>query len=189
MRELTIYFDFACPFCYNEWSFMKEIRKMADIKEDYYSWEIHPDTPKEGMVNTYLTPEKEEAVNRLGEPVGIKAGRSKRTFNTKKALQILEEAKKQGLQFEYMDAVFRAYFEEVRNIAEDAVILDIANTVGVVGAADVLAEGRYLDTILEHDAHCMDIELEFVPTIYENGQKVMDGILTFDQVKEEFVGK
>lgn len=187
VRKIKIYFDFACPYCYNEWSFMKTVRPTANLEEDYYSWEIHPDAPLEGSLISF--PGWEEAtvkLNELGAPVGIQPGNMRKVFNTRKALQILEEAKKQGLQLEYMDAVFNAYFEEQRNVAEDSIILEIAEKVGVKNAAAVLAEGRYLNIIAEHDKHCMDINLEFVPSIFEDGKMILSGVLSLEDIQKEF---
>lgn len=186
-RKLKIYFDFACPYCYNEWSFMKTVRPTANIEEDYYSWEIHPDAPAEGAPISF--PGWEQAVvklNELGSSVGVQPGNMRKVFNTRKALQIFEEAKKQGLQLEYMDAVFNTYFVEQKNVSDDAVILAVAEKVGVKNAAEVLAEGRYLDVVAEHDAHCMEINLEFVPTIVENDKIILAGVLSLEDIQKEF---
>lgn len=187
MRNIRIYFDFSCPYCYNEWNFMKKIREQVELEEDYYSWEIHPDAPLEGKKLDFPDMKKRfKELNELGAPVGAAPGNMEKVYNTKKALQLLEEAKKQGLELPYIETVFHAYFVDQVNIADDKVILPLAEKVGVKGAAEVLAEGRYLDTILEHDKHCMDIGLEYVPTVYEGEKKILEGVLTFDMVKKEF---
>lgn len=187
-RHIRIYFDFGCPFCYNEWMFMKKIRPQIDVEEEYYSWEIHPQASLEGEIANFPNRDKmAKKLNELGAAVGVQPGNMDRVFNTRKALQILEEAMKQGLTLEYIDAVYHAYWEEAKNVGQDEVILAIADAVGVKGAREVLAKGRYLDVIAAHDKHCMDMNLEYVPTIEEDGKIVLTGVLSLEDMEKEFL--
>ncbi len=186
-RHILVYFDFSCPFCYNEWTFMKQVRPMANLVENYVGWEIHPNVPAEGAVINFPGREKMvEQLNELGAPVGIKAGDMPFVYNSRKALQILEEAKKQGVMHEYIDAVFYTYFEEQRNIYKDEVILDIAEKAGVENAKAVLDENMYVDVVEQHNRDAEAIPLEYVPTIIEDGKIILSGVLTLEDILQEF---
>lgn len=188
MRHIRVYFDFSCPYCYNEFFFLKEAKKKTSINVEYYSWEIHPEAAVEGAVINYPGfAEGRKRLNELGEPLGLTPGNMDKVYNTKKALQLLEEAIAQGVEEAYVEAVFKAYFEEQVNVSDDEVLFRIAKEVGLQDASKVLEEGRYLDRILEHDAHCMKMNLEYVPTIEENGKIILSGVLTLDDVLNEFV--
>lgn len=190
MRNIRVYFDFSCPYCYNEFFFLKEAKKVQPIHVEYYSWEIHPEAPLEGAVIDYPGfAEGRKKLNELGAPLGLTPGNMDKVYNTKKALQLLEEAISQGVQEAYIEAVFKAYFEEQVNVSDESVLFRIAEQVGLKGAKEVLSEGKYLDRILEHDTHCMDIKLEYVPTIEEDGKIILAGVLTLDDIMNEFAKK
>lgn len=190
MRHIRVYFDFSCPYCYNEYFFLKEVRKQAEVAVEYYGCEIHPDTPVEGKLIDFPGFEKSmAALNRLGEPLQLRAGDMKHSFNTNKALQLLEEAIAQGKAEAYVEKVFRTYFEEQKNVGQDEVILGIAKEVGIEGAEAVLAENRYKERIEEHNQHTIDLKLEYVPTITDlDDNIIMAGVLTLEDLQKEFLG-
>lgn len=192
IRNLRVYFDFACPFCYNEFKFMEYVKQNEKVEWniDYYSWELNPQTPAEGIKldrgehSSHL-----DLVNKLGASVGVQAGSIEYMYNTRKALQLLEEAKKLGAEIthDYIAAVFDAYFEKNINIADDEIIIPIAEKTGINNAKEIIATGKYIDVIENHLKYCDEIGLEVMPTIEENGKIILSGVLSLDDIKQEFV--
>ena len=126
MKKIRIYFDFGCPYCYLAWEYMKELRKTNHWEEEWYSWEIHPDAAVKGVTYADLqivfTEERRNILNTLGADVKVRPGDNNYVFNTHMALQFLESAKEQKKEFLWIDRVYKAYFEEGRNVADREVL-------------------------------------------------------------------
>ncbi|CAN0028634.1 unnamed protein product, partial [Discosporangium mesarthrocarpum] len=69
------------------------------------------------------------ALAQAGERCGIDFNNDRVVHNTVKSHRLLMRAKDQGKQDEMIEAIFHAYFEEGRNIADPSVLVDIANKV------------------------------------------------------------
>jgi predicted DsbA family dithiol-disulfide isomerase len=93
----------------------------------------------------------EEGVNRLAATVGLRLKLHERLINSRPALQAAEFARAQG-RFEAMHReLFRAYWEEGRDVSGLAVLREVAARarVDVAGMEQAVAEdryGHYLDT-------------------------------------------
>lgn len=160
-----------------------------ELEIDYYGWMLNPDIPEEGLkINRDKFAKTAKTLNKLGAPVGVKPGEIEYIFNTSKALQLLEEAKLQGekVAHDFIEAVFYAYFEAKINIAKDSVILPIAEKVGIKNAYEVLEDQRHLAKLVEHDKHCRDIQLAYIPAIEENEKIILMGVLSLADIEKEF---
>lgn len=190
-RNLRIYMDFACPFCYNEFTFMEKVapKAKADWNIEYYGWELNPAVPEEGvLINQEEFASNAKKLNELGAVVGVQPGNIKYIFNTSKALQLLEEAQLQGAEIahHFVGLVLHAYYEEQSNIGKDEVILALAEKAGIKNAAEVLKDQRHLPKLAEHNEHCMNIQLQFIPAIEEEGKILLMGALSLEDIEKEF---
>jgi predicted DsbA family dithiol-disulfide isomerase len=68
-----------------------------------------------------------------GEGIAFAFERMERTPNTVAAHQLIDLAQKQGKGTPVVDALFKAYFEEARDIGDAAVLAAIAAQAGVAG--------------------------------------------------------
>ena len=122
---------------------------------DWVPFELHPEIPAEGRLRDEVLPpayraRAEEGVNRLAAQVGLQLRLHDRLINSRPALQAAEYAREQG-RFEQMHhELFRAYWDEGRDISDLAVLREVALRAGVDAApmeAAVTANrfGDYLD--------------------------------------------
>ena len=47
---IRIFSDFTCPFCYIGAGMIEELKKEFDIREEWVSYELHPETPQESVL-------------------------------------------------------------------------------------------------------------------------------------------
>lgn len=86
--------------------------------------------------------------------------RMQRTPNTSRAHQLIDLAQKEGRAQAVVDALFRAYFEEARDIGDEAVLAGIAADCGVGGWPQAADAPRV--EAMEEDVRSLGIQA--VPT-------------------------
>ncbi len=116
------------------------------IAEDWRPFEIHPDTPRQGVRwADYFPGMNPKAFFRQldgrGRTMGLRFGPQPLMSNSREALQAGEFAKAHGRYDAYHEAVFRAYFTDCRDIGDRKVILELAREVGL--------DARQLETALD----------------------------------------
>ena len=191
MKSLKIIFDFSCPYCYLAWGYFKKIKERTTLHDDWVSWEIHPEVPKEGrniqdvLQGVDLT-ERRKKLNSLGEPVGLAPGEKVFVPNTHWALAALEFARENNKLHAWIDAVYHASFVEKKNIGDMEVLFAIAKQVGLDAASlrQALESGRYADILLANDKKCMENKIEWVPTVFFGEEKIIEGAFSFAEFEK-----
>lgn len=185
-KALQIVFDFSCPYCYITWNYIKKLRQGLTFDDEWLGWNIHPEVGPAGADIASLVPDfdresRRAKLNSLGAPVGAAPGDTTFVPDTRPALQALEFAAARGLAREWCDAVFAANFEQQENIGDQAVLLAVAGRLRLPAAelAAALASGRYAAVLAERDRRFSELQLEWVPTIFCEGRKVIEGAFSF----------
>jgi predicted DsbA family dithiol-disulfide isomerase len=143
--KVEIASDVVCPWCYiGKKRFEKALLLLEDLNPSV-SWlpfQLNPGMPKEGMPRAEYRRAKFGSLERSraldarviaeGRSEGIEFAfeRIERTPNTSAAHQLILLAKDQN---QVVDALFRAYFEEAKDIGDPAVLAAIAAQCGVKG--------------------------------------------------------
>ncbi len=99
-------------------------------------YELHPEIPPEGAPREAILPAAyrarvEEGLRRLGADVGLKLTPHERLINSRPALQAAEFARESGQFATIHRELFRAYWDEGRDISDLDVLREIAGRVGV----------------------------------------------------------
>ena len=106
------------------------------IADDWLPFEIHPDTPQQGVLwKDYFPGMVPEAffrqLNERSQAFGVRFGPQPLMSNSREALAAGEFAKELGRYDAYHEAVFRAFFTDCLDIGNREVILDIARKTGL----------------------------------------------------------
>ena len=96
----------------------------------------------------------------------------------------MELAQEQGKADDWVDRVYIGAYQEEGDMSDRATLAKWAKEVGLSGAAEVLAGDQYADTLKKHDQHCMEIALEYVPTLEKDGKIIADGVLTYTDIEK-----
>lgn len=154
--RIEIASDVICPWCYiGKRRLEKALERVGDEIEVAIEWlpfQLNPDMPVEGVQRAeyrrakFGSVEKGRALDArvaaegAGEGIAFAFERMERTPNTMRAHQLIDLAQKQGRGGAVVDALFRAYFEDARDIGDAAVLAEIASGAGVAdwpAAADL----------------------------------------------------
>jgi predicted DsbA family dithiol-disulfide isomerase len=141
--------DVICPWCYiGKRRLEKALALLGGEVQPEIRWlpfQLNPEMPKEGIPRAEYRKAKFGSIERSrgldarvaaegeGEGISFAFERMQRTPNTVAAHQLIDLAQKQGRGTAVVDALFRAYFEEARDIGDAAVLAEIAASAGVSG--------------------------------------------------------
>ncbi|MEJ6401996.1 DsbA family oxidoreductase [Yoonia sp. 2307UL14-13] len=192
MVKLDIISDPICPWCYiGKANLDKALAQIPDhpLAIEWHPFQLNPEMPAGGMDRrTYLETKfggKEGAVKAYA-PVVEHAEKSgalinfdaiQRTPNTINAHRLIHWAGIEHRQTFVVDLLFKAYFVDGRDIGDQEVLSDIADTAEMDAAmvAKLLASDADTDDIRARDAHSRKMGVNSVPTFIVAGQHAVPG--------------
>ena len=202
---LTVWSDFACPYCYiGETRLEKAIDELGlkeDVTINYKAFELDPTASKEVVSSTperfakkyglSLEGAKEqiEHISELGRELGIDFRYATTNYsNTRDAhrLMKLAEAKYDRQTVEKLnEALFKAYFVENLVLADHKVLLDKALEVGMDEdkVKEVLDSDMYDDEVRLDEREAAMRGVRGVPYIVFDGNFAVPGAMSIDGFK------
>ncbi len=152
------------------------------IIDEWLPFEIHPDTPPEGVLwKDYFPGMDPEAffaqLDTRGRKMGVRFGPQPLMSNSRLAMQGGEFAKEHGRYEAYHEAVFRAFFTECRDIGDRSVILELARSVGLDAAAldGALERSTYLPRLQAATSMARANGFSAAPTFVIEGHAAISG--------------
>ncbi|MGH8691671.1 MAG: DsbA family oxidoreductase [Burkholderiales bacterium] len=144
--EIEVASDVVCPWCYIGKKRLEKAVRLLDgelaLKIRWLPFQLNPGMPKEGMPRAEYRKAKFGSLERSkqldarviaegrSEGIAFAFERIERTPNTTEAHKLIALAENQNA---VVDALFRAYFEEAKDIGDAAVLAEIARQCGVQG--------------------------------------------------------
>ena len=136
---------------------IEKLKAEHNVKVEWVHFPLHPDTPAEGRALAALfagrSAEQRKAMHaqmkaRM-DAEGLPYGERTMTYNSRLAQELGKWADTQPGGEAIHDALFRAYFVEARDISQPAVLLEIAQAVGlpVDGAREVLEKRTFKEAV------------------------------------------
>lgn len=134
--HIKIASDFVCPYCYVLEAMLEQVRPELDLAIEYLPFELTE--PPKPQVDAYNDPERRVRYARELEPLCRQVGLQMclppkvvpRPY-TRLAFQGLYEAREQGAEAAYCHRIFRAYFEEERDIGSLEELVSLAAEAGL----------------------------------------------------------
>ncbi|MEM7733611.1 MAG: DsbA family oxidoreductase [Pseudomonadota bacterium] len=192
MVKLDIISDPICPWCYIGKTLLDEALKARPdhpFEIEWHPFQLNPEMPEGGMDRKeYLETKfggKDGALRAYApvleraEAAGLKIDFAAipRTPNTLDAHRLLHWAGIEGHQEEVAMALFRAYFEEARDIGDMDVLSDIADSAGLDAAVvrKLLESTADKAELQEKDGKFREMGITGVPCFIVNGQHAVPG--------------
>ncbi|MDF1668822.1 MAG: DsbA family oxidoreductase [Roseovarius sp.] len=192
MVQLDIVSDPICPWCYIGKTLLNqalEARPNHPFTQVWHPFQLNPDMPAQGVDRReYLETKfggKENAVKAYAPVVerAEAAGLSinfegiTRTPNTLNAHRLIHWAGIEDRQTPVVMQLFKAYFEDGRDIGDLDVLADVADHVGMDAAVvrKLLLSDADLEDIRARDAQFREMGITGVPTFIVGGQHAVPG--------------
>ncbi|MGB1235237.1 MAG: DsbA family oxidoreductase [Planktomarina sp.] len=192
MVKLDILSDPICPWCYiGKTQLDRALTEIPDhpFTIEWHPFQLNPDMPSEGMDRRdYLERKfggKEGAVKvysqieahakSLDLPIDFAA--MKRTPNTVNAHRLIHWAGLEQNQGRVVDALFKAYFCDGRDIGDIEVLADVADSAGMDAAVvtKLFATAEDSKMIQDRDANAREKGVSSVPTFIVANQHAVPG--------------
>lgn len=174
--KIDVFVDYVCPFCFLVEEAIEELKRDRDVEVTIRPFELRPDSvPTLRPEDDYLPRIWKDSVYPMAErlEVPITLPTISPQPRTDKAFMVLQLAQEHGKAEAYSEAMFKAFFQDDRNIGEDDVILAVAVSVGLDRAEveDALhSEQRRAQQQADQDYAVNAVGVTSVPGIMVEGQ-------------------
>ncbi|MEO8134752.1 MAG: DsbA family oxidoreductase [Betaproteobacteria bacterium] len=192
-HELVIVSDVICPWCYVGQKQLEQAFAATGLasrfKVIWQPYELNPTMPPEGVDRRVYRTRKfgslehsqmlDARVAAAGRRAGIEFRHDLmlRTPNTIKAHRLVWLAGQEGVQDAVVDALFRAYFIEGRDVGETAVLTEVAVATGMDQSrvAGFLDSDAGADEVRREAQSALRAGIAGVPTFILDGEPVFSG--------------
>lgn len=195
--RIDIVSDVVCPWCIIGYKQVEKALTLLDQPVAAETWwhpfELNPNMPPEGedtaehIARKYgSTPEQSKAnrqrLSDIGDSVGFafNYGEGMRIYNTFKAhklLSVFGSERGWKAQTALKLALFTAYFQDRRDVSDEAVLLDILEAQGMerVVAAAWLSDDALTESVRSEEAYWLDQNITGVPAVIFDGKFMVPG--------------
>jgi predicted DsbA family dithiol-disulfide isomerase len=198
--------DIVCPWCYLGKARLElaiaEVQDEVGVEINWRPYRLNPDIPPEGVDQKAYLEEKlggaeavargHEMLTKLGAEIGIHYDFEaiKIGPNTLDAHRLLHWASMEGkvLQDKVATGLFKAYFEQGRNVGDHAVLADVAEQAGMDRKVveNLLTTEADKDTVLGEIEAAQKMGVNGVPFFIIDGQYAVSGAQTPDVLAGAF---
>lgn len=197
MIKLDILSDPVCPWCYlGKTALDRALEAHADhpFEIEWHPFQLNPDMPAQGIDRrTYLEMKfgDTDAILKVHEPIVERAeslglplnlAAIERSPNTLNAHRLIHWAGLEGRQTAAVSSLFKAYFQQGRDIGQDEALLDIAQQIEMDREMTrrLLASDADIDDIRARDANARAKGVNGVPTFIVANQHAISGAQTVE---------
>jgi predicted DsbA family dithiol-disulfide isomerase len=185
--------DVICPWCYiGKRRLEKAIASFpdrADLRVRWHPFELNPQMPKEGLnrreyrIAKFGSWERSLALDAQVTEVGRAEGisfvfdKAARTPNTLDSHRLIHLADREGVQDAVVEALFRAYFTEGRDISHTRTLLDVVAGAGLDldRAEAMLKNNDGIGAIREAEQRAQAVGVQGVPFFLVNNETALSG--------------
>jgi predicted DsbA family dithiol-disulfide isomerase len=190
---LSIYYDFASPFCYVARAIVRRLAAVHEITVEWLPFEVIDYLPAKGaMPQNPAFVRRNEATRalRLAEQYGLVLHLRERLLNSNLALCAVEHARHvlgdSAAADRLHGALFDAFYRDERDIGDIDIVLQVAEESGVRnGLEEALRSGIHRSAVAASRAEAHALGVVAVPTWLCNGSGIV-GIVEFAEYQRLF---
>ena len=201
--RIDIVSDVICPWCYVgkrqlERALAVLAREGLVFQVHWKPFQLNPDMPKEGRdrtayrVSKFGSAEKSAALDQritdaaAAVGLGFRTGLMTRTPNTIDAHRLIWFAGRNGDQDATMEAVFKAYFIDGRDVGDHAVLADCAQEAGLSRQTvlDFLAGDLAGEEMRAADRAAREAGVTGVPSFFLDGYSLFSGAMPAETIAD-----
>lgn len=207
MNKITIWSDFACPFCYigerRLQNAIKQLGREDKFEITYKAFELNPEAPKNPIsslpvverlakkyhISTEEAQRRIDSINAQGREIGIDfrfdSVKSSNTFDAHRLMKLAEAKYDEEIVEKLNNALFSAYFTKNLSLANNDVLLEIGLEAGLK-EEDIM---RTLDTneynidVRRDENEASYMGITGVPYIVFNNKYAVPGAVSTDDFK------
>ncbi|MFC1873680.1 DsbA family protein [Chloroflexota bacterium] len=162
----------------------ERLKRDYDVDLEWKAYELRPGLPPEGIPRTPKAAEVNGFPSHLSEradELGLKLKRSAVVPCSRPALEVAEYAKEHGKFDQFHLAVFKAYWEEAKNIGLRSIIREIAQKSGldVAEVERCLDDGRYTQVVTKQSEEAKISGINGIPA-YIIGGFLIEGVQPYE---------
>lgn len=192
--KVIVYSDYICPFCFIGKERVDRLEEKFEIDVEWKGFEIHPETPAGGSDLASLGFDEatvtamRSRVLEMSDEAGLKVNLPSRISNSRLALQIAEFTKEKGKFKEYHEAVFRAYWQEGKDIGHREQLFSLAcqADLDLEELESYLESGKATDKLSQHLQEVRDYGISGVPT-FVIGNKMVVGAHPYEVLEKVLI--
>lgn len=195
MKDIIIFSDFACPFCYIGFSIMERLNKERDdISFNFLPTILNPDETLSGSslyehVPKEIALEGYQRIESLGSEYGLVYNNKEKRFNTNRLHKAALYANDNNRYFEFAKLAFQYIFEYGKNIGQFNVVDEIAEKVGlnIQDMNEKIDSGYYDEKIISAENLASIYKVDSVPTFIVDGNKKPTDLQTYNEFIKELL--
>lgn len=181
MKNIKVFSDFACPFCYIGLSIIDKLREdNKDLNIEWMPFELSPDAPPEGSDLSDSIPADQlemayKRINRLGSEYGLVYNNKTTKFNTHRLHKASLYADSVDKYYEFSKEAFKSIFEYGKNVGDPSVVNEIASFVGLdVNHMNTQIDAGVFDEYMEKAKELVPVyDVDSVPSfVIDDNKKV-----------------
>lgn len=192
--KVDIWSDVRCPFCYiGKHKFEKALNEFThknEIKVQWHSFELDRNLVTNPKVNAVehlaeikgidveqmrkMMQHAKNAGREVGLPMNFEKGIVANSFNAHRLIQM---AKDNGLANTAEELLFKAHFEEGKNIDDSPTLIKIGKNIGLreKRVADMLQSNLYADRVKADEVRAQQLGIQGVPYFIFNDKYAISG--------------
>lgn len=181
---ITVFTDYACPFCYIAYRQCRKIETMKGCVFNEIFKEIHPDLPEQGAdARCFFSEQRRTMMNeqlaKLGEPYGIMPAIGERLSSSRKAITVRAwlEAHYPEQVRAYDEAVFDLYQIQHKDLGDERLLEEILEAIGISEMIDGMIYDSKANEKREADRRTADMRFVRMTPSYLIDKKIYKGLM------------
>ena len=184
--KIDVWSDFVCPWCFLGTSSLRQLQESHPVEVTWHSFELRPagSPPISPEYLARIEAAQPQLKRMATEVYGIEINGGKFGIDSRPALIGEKYAETQGKGDAYHWAMFRAYWEDAKDISDEAVLREVAESVGLEGDAfiEALKDPAYNIQVTQDVYQAQQIGITGVPALLFAEKYLVSGAQPYESL-------